>query len=159
MKKMWKQNRVLFMLIVILIICFIAIVAVALTFFYSKDVDTYGNRLKDIDKYPVTKDFQNEYKETLLENENVLKVSFDIKGRIIYVNINFDDVITLDEAKKVVTDSLSLFSEDTISYYDIQFVLKSDNFTIIGAKNSIVDHISWNNNTPVEEEENEDEES
>ena len=43
--------------------------------------------------------------------------------------------------------------EEIISYYDIEFVLKSDSFTIIGAKNFIIDHVAWNNNIEVEQEE------
>ena len=39
MKKLWKNNRVVFVLVIILIICFIAICSVALTFFYSKDTN------------------------------------------------------------------------------------------------------------------------
>lgn len=152
MKKLWKQNRVLFMLIIVLIICFIAILSVALTFFYSKDVSNYGSRLKDIEDYPITETFQKEYKESLLENERVLKSNFLIKGRIVYITINFDDQISLDEAKSVATKTLDKFSEDLLAYYDLQFILKSDNFNIMGAKNSIVDHISWNNNLEIKNE-------
>ena len=45
MKKLWKNNKVVFVLVIILILCFIAICSVALTFFYSKDTNEYGNRL------------------------------------------------------------------------------------------------------------------
>ena len=157
MKKIWKENRVLFMLMLILLVCFIAIVVVALTFFYSKDVSNYGSRLEGIENNPVTDKDKNEYKETLLENENVKKVSINIKGRIIYIHINFDDEIGLEDAKSLVINSLDLFSEDILNYYDIEFVLKSDNYTILGAKNAIIDHVSWNNNREIEEEEETDE--
>ena len=153
MKKLWKENRVLFMLMVILLICFIAIVVVALTFFYSKDVSKYGSRLDDIDKYPLKADDKDTYKETLLENESVSKVSVGTQGRIIYIEVNFDETISLEDAKGLVSNSTSLFSEEILSYYDIEFILKSDNFTILGAKNAIIDHVSWNNNREVEEEE------
>lgn len=153
MKKMWKENRVLFMLMVILLVCFIAIVVVALTFFYSKDVGSYGARLDEIDKYPITDKDKSKYKETILENEGVSKVSFNVKGRIIYVHLEFDETFELEDAKAIAANSLELFGEETLSYYDIDFVLKSDTFTILGAKNAVTDHISWNNNRVVEEEE------
>ena len=101
MKKLWKQNRVLFVLIIILCICFIAICSVAITFFYAKDVDSYGTRLSGIDKYPVKSEFKTSYKETVLENENVTKVDFNIRGRIIYVHITFSDEIDVEKAKEV----------------------------------------------------------
>lgn len=157
MKKLWKSNRVVFVLVIILIICFIAICSVALTFFYSKDTNEYGNRLNGIEKHPISSELKSNYKETLLANENVKSVEFNTKGRIIYVNIKFDENISLDNAKKLVEDNLSLFSEDILSYYDLQFILSSDNFTIMASKNVASEKISWNNNTPIKEEENEEE--
>lgn len=157
MKKLWKSNRVVFVLVIILIICFIAICSVALTFFYSKDTNEYGNRLNGIEKHPISSELKSNYKETLLANESVKSVEFNTKGRIIYVNIKFDENISLDNAKKLVEDNLSIFDEDILSYYDLQFVLSSDNFTIMASKNVASEKISWNNNTPIKEEENEEE--
>lgn len=157
MKKLWKSNRVVFVLVIILIICFIAICSVALTFFYSKDTNEYGNRLNGIEKHPISSELKSNYKETLLANESIKSVEFNTKGRIIYVNIKFDENISLDNAKKLVEDNLSLFSEDILSYYDLQFILSSDNFTIMASKNVASEKISWNNNTPIKEEENEEE--
>ena len=153
MKKMWKENRVLFMLIIVLIICFIAIVSVALTFFYSKDVSHYGSRLDDKENYPIADKDKKGYKETLLENKGVTKVTLLEKGRIVYVHVYFDENVKLEDAKAVVNNSLSLFSEDILSYYDFEFIVHCNDVTIVGAKNSIIDYISWNNNRVVEEEE------
>lgn len=155
MKKLWNQNRVLFMLIIILIVCFVAILIVALTFFYSKNVSNYGSRLDGIDDYPITEKFKDSYKETVLESKSVKKVSITIKGRIIYINIKFDDTIELEDAKTVAINSLDLFEDDILKFYDIEFNLTSDNFTIFGAKNAIIDHVSWNNNREVVKEEEE----
>ena len=52
---------------------------------------------------------------------------------------------------------MSLFEEDTLSYYDVQFIIQSDNFTIMASKNSASENISWNNNTPIKEEESDEE--
>ena len=70
MKKLWKNNRVVFVLVIILIICFIAICSVALTFFYSKDTNEYGNRLDGIEKHQISSEFKSSYKEKFLESEN-----------------------------------------------------------------------------------------
>ena len=59
--------------------------------------------------------------------------------------------------KILVEDNLSIFDEDILSYYDLQFILSSDNFTIMASKNVASEKISWNNNTPIKEEENEEE--
>ena len=145
MKKLWKNNRVVFVLVIILIICFISIIGVTLTFFYSKDTSTYGNRLDNIEKYPVSNEFKASYKDKMLENENIK-------------SINFDENIDLEKAKSIISSSLSEFNEEILSYYDIQFILQSDNFTIMASKNVASEIISWNNNTPIEEEEENEEE-
>lgn len=141
------------MLFIILIICFVAIVSVCLTFFYSKDATVYGSRLDDIKKHPIKEKVEKGYKQSLKEKETIKKVSFTTKGRIVYIHLYFTDEIELDEAKLIAEDSLSLFSDDIKEYYDIEFMLQNSNFNIIGAKNSVSDHVSWNNNRIVEEEE------
>lgn len=157
MKKLWRENRVLMLLLTILLICFIAIICVAITFFYSKNVSSYGSRLDDIDKHPVTEKFKNKYEDAVYENEGVKKVKINIKGRVIYVHLTFEDEVSLEDAKSIAYDSLELFEEDTLSYYDINFALKNSEFLIYGSKNSITDHVSWNNNTEIVEEEETDE--
>ena len=158
MKKLWRQNRVLLMLLIILFTCFIAIMVVALTFFYSKDVSSYGSRLDDISKYEISKDFLNDYKEKILANEGVNKVTINNKGRIYYVHITFDENISLDNAKKIAESSLELFGEKNLSYYDIEFSLRGKDFVIFGAKNSVAENISWNNNRDISEDEEEENE-
>ena len=155
MKKLWQENRVLLLLITILIICFIAIVCVALTFFYSKNVSSYGTRLDGIEKHPVSDKFKNKYEDALLENEEVTKVKINVKGRVIYVHIYFADEFSLEDAKSLAIDSLDLFDEKILSYYDINFALKNSEFIMYGAKNTITDHVSWNNNTEIVVEEEE----
>ena len=153
MKKLWNNNRVLFFLLAILLICFVAIIVVASTFFYSKNSSKYGERLVDIDKHPISTEVKDNYKETLMKNTSVKDVSFDIIGRIIYINISFDEKIKLENAQKLINDSITQFSDDILGYYDINFILKSDNFVILGAKNMKSSELSWNNNRVVEEEE------
>jgi len=155
MKKLWNKNRVLVMLLVVLLVCFIAILVVALTFFYSKDVSPYGPRADDLSKHKISDKAKDKFKDTLVENEHVSKVTIKTKVRTIYVRIEFDKDTSLDDAKKVAEGSLSLFSKKILKYYDVEFTLKIDDFVILGAKNSVIDHISWNNNREIKEEEEE----
>lgn len=156
MKKLWNKNRVLFVLIMILIVCFISIVLVALTFFYSKDASPYGTRLNNVKKYPITQTDKDKYKDKVIETKHVKKVSINIKVRTIYIKIEFDNDISLEDAKAVAEDSLKLISKKNLKYYDVEFILQNDDFTIFGAKNSVIDHVSWNNNTKIEKDEDDD---
>lgn len=157
MKKLWNNNRVLFFLIVILIICFVAIIVVASTFFYKRNSSEYGERLADIEKHPFTTEIKNAFREEIEKNDHVKELKYNIFGRIIYVNISFDEKISLDDAKKLVESNIKLFTQEILDYYDLDFIVKSDNFTKVGAKNAVSDNIVWNNNRVVEKEKTEEE--
>lgn len=126
MKKLWKNNRVLVLLLGILLICFIAIVVVAISFMKPTGEDP---RLVDMDKHQISKKFQDSYKEKILDSENVVKAEMTVnnKSRVIYITINFDDEAQLEAAKEVATNSLELFEKKNLEYYEINFIIKSDN--------------------------------
>lgn len=157
MKKIWKENRVLFMLIVVLIVCFIAICSVVLSYFMGSHKSIYGDRL--VDKVEIKKEVKDEYKEKLLEDELISSVNFRDAIRTIYIEIKFNEEATLVEAENKALSSLENIDEEILAYYDVNFILKKDKtekdegFTIMGAKNSNGNGISWNNNTVIEEEE------
>lgn len=156
LKELWSKNKVLWVLLLILLACLIAIIIVCVTFFLGGSKTTYGDRLVDIDKYPITEEFKNDYETALESEESINSVDFDVKGRIIYVRLEFAGGSTLLEAQNKATASLEKFSEDILSYYDINFTLiskaneTSEGFTIMGARNVGRSGIVWNNNTPVE---------
>ncbi len=156
-KELWANNKVLIVLLFILFICFIAIVVVCFTFFLGGNKSPYGERYKDIDKHPLTEEFKNEYVNSLKSDELIDDVKIKtMGGRVIYIKITFVPDITLVEAQSKALNSLSSFSEDLLSYYDLNFTLysplseNSEGFTIMGGKNESGSGISWNNNTKVE---------
>lgn len=159
LKNLWNKNKVLVILAVILIICLIAIISVTVSFFLGGNSSVYGDRLEDIDKYPITDSFKSEYIDFLESNEKVDSASIKTSGRIIYVSIKYVVDTTLVDAESLAQSSLEKFSEEILGYYDIDFTLSSDDsdnsegFTIFGAKNVSGTGLVWNNNTPVESEE------
>lgn len=159
-KELWAKNKVLICLLLILLICFIAILTVCFTFFLGGSKTTYGDRLEDIEKYPITESFQNDYVNALESDALIKDVTFKTSGgRVIYIRIAYENDTTLVEAESKATQSLEKFSEDLLSYYDIDFTLvcdsseNSEGFTIMGAKNVSGSGVVWNNNTKVESEE------
>ena len=157
-KEIWQNNKILITLLAILIVCLIAILVVCLTFFLGGNRSVYGDRLKDIEKYPITEKFKSEYINDL-ENEKIIDdVKFEIKGRIIYLTIHYIGDTSLVEAESKASSSLESFSEKILGYYDIQLTLlsdkteNSDGFVIMGARNASGNGIIWNNNTKIESE-------
>ena len=159
LKEIWGKNKVLIVLGIILIICFIAILIVTFSFFFGGSESVYGDRLDGIKNYSIEDSFIDEYIANLESDEMINSATFDTKGRIIYVTIDFVGDTSLVEAQSKAAASLEQFSEETLSYYDINFTLTSEStensegFTIVGARNVAGSGLVWNNNTPVESEE------
>lgn len=155
-KEIWGKNKVLIVLGLILIICLIAILIVTFSYFFGGSESVYGDRLEDIENYPITDNFIDEYITNLESDDMINTVTFDTKGRIIYIAINFVGDTSLAEAQSKTTASLEQFSEEILGYYDINFTISSDatenseGFTIMGARNVAGSGLVWNNNTPVE---------
>ena len=159
LKEIWGKYKILIVLGLILIICFIAILFVTVSYFFGSGESVYGDRFEDIEDYPIEDTFVSEYIANLESDEMINSATFDVKGRVIYVTINFVGDTSLVEAQSKAAASLEQFSENLLSYYDIDFTLiseateNSEGFTIMGAKNVAGSGIVWNNNTPVESEE------
>ena len=156
-KDIWRNNRVLFVLFIILIICFVAIVTVALTYFVGSEKSPYGNRLDN--KVEVPKDFEKNIINTLKEDEFIKEANVRLAIRTIYVTIDFENGISLEDAQDKALASLDLISEELLDYYDFNYILSQakseDNagFTIMGARNSNGTGFVWNNNNIPEEDE------
>ena len=160
-KELWRNNKVLILLGVILLGCVVAIICVTISFFLGGDKSVYGNRLDEIKNVKITDDFQKDYLDKLKELEIVNNATMDIRGKVVYIIINFVGDTTLLDAESKAALSLQEFSDEILSHYDIMFTLicekteNSDGFTILGARNATGSGLNWNNNTPVESEEEE----
>lgn len=155
-KKFWQENSVLLVLLLILIACLIAISVVVVTYFIGDSSSKYGDRLEGIEDYPFEEVVQEEIASKLEEDEAVLDATIRNSGKTIYVTIQFDSAISLVEAQSKALASLEYFSEDILSFYDIEYMILADSteetegFQIIGAHNiSGTGGIVWNNNTEV----------
>lgn len=159
LKKIWQENSVLLVLFIILIACLIAISVVVVKYFVGSSSSKYGERLDGIEKYPFEEKEQNELKDKIKEDELVIDVKTRVSGKTIYVTINFDSKVTLVEAQSKALASLEYFTEDILSFYDIQYMIKADStektdgFQIMGSHNiSGTGGIVWNNNTTPKDE-------
>jgi hypothetical protein len=154
-KRIWEENKVLLVLAIILIICLTVVVIVTITYFYGTSTSVYGNRLDATEKVPL-KNLDNAKKE-LEKNESIKSVSSQVKGNIVYLNVNFIDDTKMEDAKKIVEPILEVFSEDELNVYDIDITIscltteKNPGYTLMGARNANgSENIIWNNYT-VEE--------
>ena len=159
LKKIWQENSVLLVLFVILTACLIAISVVVVKYFVGDSSSKFGERLDDIEKHPFGEKEINELNDKIKEDKLVLDASSRTSGKTIYVSIKFDSSITLVEAQSKALASLEYFTEDILSFYDIQYMIKADStdktdgFQIMGSHNiSGTGGIVWNNNTIPKDE-------
>ena len=161
LKELWGNNKVLIILGVILLGCVIAIVCVTFSFFMNSNNSVYGNRLDNIKDVPVTDSDKKVIVEKLEENEMVSNAKVDVRGKIIYITITFASDTTILDAESKAAQSLQDISDEILKLYDVMYTLKcdasenSEGWIILGARNASGSGLNWNNNTPVESEEDE----
>ena len=157
--KVWEENKVLFVLAIILIICLIIFIIVSLTYFYGSSKSVYGTRLDITKSTPLKDTVLNNIKIDLESNSKVNSVNTIKKGKIVYVNIDYVDDVTMDEAKEIANSVVDNFSEEELNVYDIQIIISSKNtvdesksYTLMGSRNANGSgSIVWNNYNIVEE--------
>lgn len=151
MKKLFKENKLLFCMAVIIIISLIIILIMMFTYFYNGNGnDKYGARLRDISSHPVAKDFDSKLSNLYGENDGVKSIKHSVSGKIIYINYVFKEGNDVNKAHEQVNRSLEAIDNDTKSYYDLQFIVTNENkqekaFPTLGYKNSSNESIVWTN--------------
>lgn len=158
LKNSWNQNRVLFVLTTILVVCLVLIFIVAIDYFLGTSKDKYGDRLDGIKSVEVTKNEITKLENKIKEDDKIIDCEINQIGKVIYVNIKFNGDITLVEAEGKALNTIELFSEKERKFYDLNYSLLQDatdsnaGFSIMGTKNVNGTGLLWNNNTPVNEE-------
>lgn len=158
-KKLWVENRVLFVLFIIVLVCILIMLGVMLKYFFGSSKSSYGDRLNGIKEVEVTDNMKNDFVSQMNEDELIENTTLKTRGRIIYITFTFKDGVSLVEAQSKALASLEKFEEKYLDYYDFNYTLKasatedSEGFLIMGAKNVNGSGLVWNNNTEVVKEE------
>ncbi len=165
MKKLmsfFKTHRVFTMLMAIVLVCAIVVCTVLIQCFYiGNGSDKYGDRLEGISEHEISSSRLDDFKNNVSVNEKVKSTKINIQGRIIYITLQILEGTDIEEAKSIALKSLENFSEDELSYYDVNVTMKqgvtkneknevtNEGFIISGYKNKKAVTIVWNNNRPV----------
>lgn len=154
-KKLWMENRVLFVLFLIVVICLFIIMGVFLKYFFGSSSSSYGDRLEGIKEVEVTEEIKNNFLSSMKSDELIRDAEMKTRGKIIYVTLNFNDDVSLVEAESKALASLNSFEQKYLDFYDFHYTLKgnatenNEGFLIMGAKNVNGSGLIWNNNTEV----------
>lgn len=122
---------------------------------------TYGERLKNIDKHPISDDIYNKIDEEYKANDKVSKITHRLQGKVLNFYITVDDKVSVKDAKAIGEKVITYFTEDILNYYSLQvYLIKEDeslnNFPMIGLKDPISKTMSWTKERSItESDENE----
>lgn len=146
LKEFYKNNRIYCILMLVSLFCFILMgSAVVIYFINQASSDKYGNRLEDLDNYPVTKELA-ELETFYKESDGVNKASVRLQGKIIYVRVEVDPKTDIDGMQNIATESLNKLTDEQKGYYELQFTFLRDGFApYSGSKAASRTVITWNN--------------
>ena len=159
LKKIWNENRILFVLFIILIICFVAICMIVFSYFVGSSKSVYGDRLKN--EVKISDKQEKDYIEAIKADAMVEDATWRKGVRTIYITIKFNETASLVEAESKAVASLENIEEKILKYYDINFIITQDKveadqskgFTLMGSSNVNGSGVVWSNNTEIVEEE------
>ena len=146
-KKYRQDNVILFVLIGILLVCFIAICILFYKYFYAGTSETkYGDRLEGIDKYVLNDNLTDEIKKIYAEDKTVGEIEVNVKGKVIYINMNYVESVKVETAKSSALKALEKIGEENLKFYEVQFILTckdNENFPVFGSKNANSLKVVW----------------
>ncbi|MBQ2947315.1 MAG: hypothetical protein IJE04_05710 [Bacilli bacterium] len=110
-------------LFVIIIVIFI------LGFFIYKNMfaDSVNSRYKDIENYKLTNNEKNSVKDKINELENIKSVKVYKDSKIIKIVVKLEEDINFESIKTKANEAITSFSEENLSYYDLELFIESSN--------------------------------
>ena len=137
-KDLVSRHRILSM------ICLLALVIIIILMYIFSSIF----RLRGIKDVEIAKSKLSSVSDKIKENGEVTKASVRVQGKIVYLDIEFNDDTSLDKAKEIANSSLDNFSDKEKKFYDFEYILyqkKDDNtgFKITGTKGPKTDGISF----------------
>ena len=143
MKKFLKRNRYTVILLVIFILFVFLGLAVKDIFVPDEGKATYGDRLKNIDKHPISNETYTKIDELLNKNSNVTKVSHRIQGKTLNYYITFSEKVTVKDAK-AVGDSIIKEFDDYYDFFDGKEIISNSKYYLrINDKLDIYKYIEY----------------
>jgi len=158
-KKIYIENRVFVILMIIVLICFICIVVNLMILFFGTGEDRYKGRLNGIEAVVLSDSKISTLKSTIGEDESIIESNIEVRGKVVYITMSYNDTVTLEDAKTKAVQALDNFSEEEVLFYDFNFTIKqtatesTDGFRLMGSKNTSGNTFSWSNNRVVEDKE------
>ena len=148
MRKFIKKYRYTLILLLIFILLCILALKVKEILVPDEGKATYGERLKDIDKHPISEEDYQKVLDGFEKDEKVIKIEHRLQGKILNYYVTVGEKVSVKDAKAEGDKLITLLDEKILDYYSIQIYLikedeKLNNFPMIGLKDPGAKIISW----------------
>ncbi len=138
-----KQVLIIAVVLLVLVILFALIHSVM----PDKSKSTWGNRLNDIDKHPISSNEISNIKNALTDTGKVEEVVYHLTGKTMNFIITVKNDTKRDAAKALAEKIIDAMSDDVKSYYDVQLYYKTqesnDDYPFMAYKNKISNNFSF----------------
>lgn len=142
-----KSHKKLCIIGVVILVLIILLIILLKTFSVDYSIDEYGDRLDGIEKVEIKKSESDKLVSEIKEIESVKSVNYRLKGRLVYIEIEFNEGVNVDSAKEIATKSLDYFTDKQKSFYDFEFILtnekETEGYPELGSKHKSSDSIVW----------------
>ncbi|MBP3765982.1 MAG: hypothetical protein J6G98_02225 [Bacilli bacterium] len=142
-----KKHKKLCIIGVVLVILIVLVMILLKSFSVDYSIDEYGDRLDGIEKVEIKKSESDKLVSEIKEIESVKNFNYRLKGRLVYIEIEFNEGVNVDNAKEIATKSLDYFTDKQKSFYDFEFILtnekETEGYPELGAKHKSSDSIVW----------------
>lgn len=147
--KLMKKNKLTTIVIIVYIVLVVILGIVMNRFFANNGKPIYGDRLKEVEKFPINETAKRqEIEKNLLSNTQVSSVEFQVRGRTLNFVIKVKNEVTRDVAKQIAEGVVKYFKAEELKVYSIEvLVMKNDtnlkDFPINATKQYGRDSFSW----------------
>ena len=121
-----KKHKKLCIVGLILVILLIMLVLILKRFSVDYSLDEYGDRLEGIEKVEIKKSESDKLVSEIKALDQVKKANYRLKGRLVYIEIEFNEDVSVETAKEIASKSLDYFTDKQKSFYDFEFILSNE---------------------------------
>ncbi len=143
-----KKNKKLCIIGTILLVFLILLFILLKLFSVDYSKSEYGDRLKGINDVKISSSTEKKLENEMKELSEVKDCNYRLQGRLIYINITFNEGVSIDTAREVSNKVLEYFDEDEKKYYDMELILTNENkdsegYPEMGYKHKTSESIVW----------------
>lgn len=148
LKEFYKKNKKLTIIVGAIVVLLLLFLLVKGWLFPDFSKSLYGNRLDGIKDVPIEKNQVSTLKTNLTKESFVSNVDYELKGRLVNVEVTLHDGADKAKAKELGNKVLEEFTKEQKEYYDFQLFLTSSDYSInyIGYKHKTSKEFIWSNN-------------